>query len=306
VSVFGARAPLGAWVAIWGALAMITSAPFDDWWHNAYGLDVKIISPPHTVLGLGMLGISVGALLLVLSRQNRMHEASSPKGFGLFVYTGGVFILLGSVFILEYIFPNTQHGASFYIVCAMMYPIRLVALSRAGRGTWPATRAAAVYMGLFCAVDWILELFPARPKLAPIFNPVTHMVPLPFPLLLIFPAMAIDLLLGKTRAADGSWWQRVGLAIVLGATFLAVLIAVHWPFAKFLLSPHAENGFFMGNRIWGYNSQAGDWQTRFWRIEPNSGTDRINSARILQGWALASVSAGLGLFFGNWMRKVRR
>ncbi len=76
VSVFGARAPLGAWVAIWGALAMVTSAPFDDWWHNAYGLDVKIVSPPHAVLGLGMLGISVGALLLLLSRQNRLQDPS--------------------------------------------------------------------------------------------------------------------------------------------------------------------------------------------------------------------------------------
>src|SRR5437667_10261932 len=35
VRVFGLRAPLGAWIAIWGALAMVTSAPFDDWWHNA-------------------------------------------------------------------------------------------------------------------------------------------------------------------------------------------------------------------------------------------------------------------------------
>src|SRR5712672_3114057 len=76
VTVFGARAPLGAWVAIWGALAMVTSAPFDDWWHKAYGLDVKIVSPPHAVLGLGMLGISVGALLLVLSRQNRLQAVS--------------------------------------------------------------------------------------------------------------------------------------------------------------------------------------------------------------------------------------
>src|SRR5580658_10773199 len=44
VRVFGARAPLGAWIAIWGAAAMLTSGPFDNWWHNAYGLDVKIIS----------------------------------------------------------------------------------------------------------------------------------------------------------------------------------------------------------------------------------------------------------------------
>jgi hypothetical protein len=42
VGILGARAPLGAWVAMWGAVAMITSAPFDDWWHNAYGLDVRI------------------------------------------------------------------------------------------------------------------------------------------------------------------------------------------------------------------------------------------------------------------------
>ena len=30
--------PIGGWICIWGAFAMLTSAPFDDWWHNAYGL----------------------------------------------------------------------------------------------------------------------------------------------------------------------------------------------------------------------------------------------------------------------------
>src|SRR3989442_5119644 len=74
IRVFGLRAPLGGWVAIWGALAMITSAPFDDWWHNAYGMDVKIVSPPHAVLGAGMFGISLAAVLLVLARQNRREE----------------------------------------------------------------------------------------------------------------------------------------------------------------------------------------------------------------------------------------
>ena len=40
---------------IWGTFVMIASAPFDNWWHNAYGLDVKIVSPPHMVLALGMI-----------------------------------------------------------------------------------------------------------------------------------------------------------------------------------------------------------------------------------------------------------
>ncbi len=88
VKIFGARAPLGAWVAIWGAIAMLTSGPFDDWWHNAYGLDVKIISPPHSILGLGMFGISAGSLLLLLSRQN---QRPGDSGAGLFIYVGGIF-----------------------------------------------------------------------------------------------------------------------------------------------------------------------------------------------------------------------
>src|SRR6266851_1509323 len=53
VQVLGLRAPLGVFLAGWGGIAMLTSAPFDNWWHNAYGLDVKIVSPPHTLLILG-------------------------------------------------------------------------------------------------------------------------------------------------------------------------------------------------------------------------------------------------------------
>ncbi len=305
VRVLGAHAPLGAWIAIWGALAMITSGPFDDWWHNAYGLDVKIISPPHVILGLGMFGISVGSLLMVLARQNQLQE-TSHKGAGLFIYTGGVFVLMGTVFILEFIFPNAQHGARFYIVCALMYPARLVAMSRAGRVTWPATKVAAVYMAFMLAMDWVLQLFPAQPKLAPIFNPVTHMVPLPFPLLIIFPAMAIDLTLRWAGGARGKL-ARIGLAVLLGAIFFAVLLAVQWHFSKFMISPAAKNHIFMGNLHWGYNVAGGDWQTRFWDVNrKHGGSDTLNLQRIAVVWLLSAVGAWLGLFFGDWMRRIRR
>jgi hypothetical protein len=63
--------PLGALFCIWGAFAMLTSAPFDDWWHNTYGLDVTILSPPHTVLALGMMMIQFGAMISALALQNR-------------------------------------------------------------------------------------------------------------------------------------------------------------------------------------------------------------------------------------------
>src|SRR6185503_7153061 len=71
VRFWGFRGPLGAWIAVWGSLAMLVSAPFDDWWHNAYGLDVKIVSPPHTLLGAGMTGIVIGSWVMTLAVQNR-------------------------------------------------------------------------------------------------------------------------------------------------------------------------------------------------------------------------------------------
>ena len=49
---------------------MLASAPFDDWWHNAYGLDVRIISPPHMVLAAGFFGIELGTV----HADARVHE----------------------------------------------------------------------------------------------------------------------------------------------------------------------------------------------------------------------------------------
>jgi hypothetical protein len=65
------------------------------------------------------------------------------------------------------------------------------------------------------AFEWILPLFPAQPKLGPVYQPITHLVPLHFPLLLIVPAIALDLLWSKT----GDWgrWRQ---ALVTGPVFV--------------------------------------------------------------------------------------
>ena len=186
VRYWGFRGPLGAWVAIWGALTMIFSVPFDNWWHNAYGLDVQIVSPPHIVLLSGMMGIQIGAMLLALSAQNRSDERRT-RLFGVaYTFAAGVMIAMVGTTLSQYtLTPNTWHRSQMYRVVALAFPLLLVAVARAGRLRYPATVAAAFYMAVYLVPQWIIVQFPATPRLTPILNPITHMAAVRFPLMLV-------------------------------------------------------------------------------------------------------------------------
>ncbi len=153
VNVLGFRAPLGAFIAAWGGIAMITSAPFDNWWHAAYGLDVKIVSPPHTLLILGIRAVSVGVLFLILAAMNRAMADDSPSGDQtckrlqrLFLYVGGLIVTGQMFFLMEYTWDVQLHSAIAYISMAIALPLVFAMLSQASRYKWAATSTAAVYM----------------------------------------------------------------------------------------------------------------------------------------------------------------
>ena len=132
------------------------------------------------------------------------------------------------------------------------------------------------------------------------------MVPPAFPLLLIFPALAIDFTLRKAGETRGRW-RQMALALGLGAVFLSMLLMVQWFFARFLLSSYADNWFFAGNRYWGYGAGPGEWRTSFLRVNKGSpDADLVTASALGISWALASIGAWIGLLWGNWMRKVQR
>src|SRR6516165_3046099 len=118
VNVFGFRAPLGAFIAAWGGIAMLTSAPFDNWWHAAYGLDVKIVSPPHTLLILGIRAVAVGMLFLILAAMNRAAVAGAANYRSLqmlFLYLGGLIVGGQMFFLQEYTWDVALHQVSAYV-----------------------------------------------------------------------------------------------------------------------------------------------------------------------------------------------
>ncbi|AEU38954.1 hypothetical protein [Granulicella mallensis] len=301
VDVLGLRAPLGVFLAGWGGVAMLTSAPFDNWWHNAYGLDVKIISPPHVLLILGIRAISFGMLFLILAAMNRaaVADASNFKRLQiLFLYLGGLSIG-GQMFFLQEFTPETAlHRAPAYIAMGIGLPILFATFSQASRFRWAATATAAVYM-VFCIGEiLILPLFPAAPKLGPVFNPVTHFIPAKFPILIILPALALDLLWQRVRT-----WKPWQIAVVSGLVFVAVLVAVEWPFANFLMSHASQNRFF-GTIYFDYKSRATSLDRMRQFFQPQYGLQLAKGLIIAAFYAMVSTWVGLG--FGRWMRGVQR
>jgi hypothetical protein len=301
VRILGLRAPLGVFLAGWGGMAMLTSAPFDNWWHNAYGLDVKIVSPPHTLLILGIRAVSVGMMFLILAAMNRAIDSGAANVRTLqwlFLYLGGLAVGGQMFFLQEYTWDVVLHQSQAYIAMGIALPVLFAILAQASRFRWACTTTAAIYMAVVIAEILILPLVPAQPKLGPVFNPVTHLVPAKFPVLLIVPALALDLLWQRTQQ-----WKRWQVAVVSGILFVAVVFTVEWPFANFLLSKASQNRFF-GTIYFDYNSRPNGYDRMRIFFHPEWGMQLLRGLGIASACAVAS--SWIGLTFGKWMRGVQR
>lgn len=338
---------------------MLTSAPFDNWWHEAYGLDVKIISPPHMLLALGIAGIMWGGAILGASYLNRADGEQRIKLQRILMLMGGFIVIQTMTLKLEYTNRVLLHSGISYMVIGIGTLLLLEGLARVAGHRWARTIMTGIYSAFVLILMWVLPLFPAQPKLGPVYQNITHMVPLPFPLLLIVPAFFLDLV--WPMLGDAQEWSKLsrlvigGLAIVLAAPlislnllwhlvsnflssqkqqarskwlqvawnkwlqdgwnkwlqagfagifFLAILIVVEWPFARFLMSSMARNRFFSTTDFPYFalptsptvNHVFVPWErtpAEFWR---NMGL----------GFLFSVVSMWIGIYWGNWLRKVKR
>ena len=170
VHIWGFRAPLGAFVASWGGIAMLTSAPFDNWWHDAYGLDVKIVSPPHMLLFTGVYAVLIGTLILIAGYANRETGHAQQVARRLFLYCCGIMLVMAMVILMEYTDRVALHSALPYILVCAITPIPMTVAARATGFRFAATLVAAFYTLFLMGLIWILPLFPAEPKLGPVYQ----------------------------------------------------------------------------------------------------------------------------------------
>jgi hypothetical protein len=301
---------LGSLFCVWGALAMLTSAPFDDWWHNTYGLDVTILSPPHTVLILGIIGIQFGAMISVIAVKNQLKlggnvylnkkKTLDKTLFWLFALSAGFLLTIWYTLLSEELGRMRTHRSSLYIFASAAFPILMMAVGRAVLHKWAITAATGVYTLLMLLTLWIIPLFPAEPKLGPILNHIDHYQGFQFPLLLILPAIALDFL--RHRYGYLNEWKQTA---VFGTAFLLVFFVFQWFFGSFLMeSPYSRNWVF-GSHYW-YFGNSPDWEYRYkfgpWMVE--------TTPELLKGLGIALIasliSTRIGLAWGNWMHKIQR
>jgi hypothetical protein len=181
VNVLGFRAPLGAFIAAWGGGAMLTSAPFDNWWHEAYGLDVKIISPPHMLLAVGIAGIMWGGAILAASYLNRASGEQGTRLQRILLFLGGFIIVQGMTLKLEYTNRVLLHSAISYMVLGIGTLLLLEGLARVSGHRWARTIMTAVYSGFVLILMWVLPLFPLNPNSGPFIRTSCTWCPCLFP-----------------------------------------------------------------------------------------------------------------------------
>jgi hypothetical protein len=298
VRIWGLSGPLGAFLSAWGGVAMLVSAPFDDWWHNAYGLDVKIISPPHMVLAGGFFGIQLGTILLLLAFMNRTGADEKTPLQRLFLYVGSIALSESLLLKLEYIARSDMHFSSFYIVVVLGTLAILTAVAVASQHRWACTFMTSVYTLFGVGFLWLLPLFPAEPKLGPVYREITHFIPWEFPLLVIVPAIALDLILQRT-----STWRPLLRAMVAGTAFLGVFVVVQWPFANFLMTP-AARGWFFGTSYMDYSTPATSLYARY--VFPPLEAPAQFWRGMLIATVISCVMAWAGIHAGRAMQRIRR
>ena len=247
--VFGVfRAPLGFVVAGCGLAVLLFAAPFDNWWHELYGLDVTLWAPFHV---MGLIGAFIGgsgslyafaalgaqARRLGLERR-RFLGFSGPDWATLLTLSTLLTLLLTATQPATTIAPTLNLGPlrilTFPILlCAFFLPILIVAVrvtERPGAATITMLLFFARQVFIAAFVPWALRLaHQFDPSYAyrngePQFIAAIALGPLAF----IPAALVLDLVVRRQRDAganmSGRGWLRAGLLAALPLIALAPIL----------------------------------------------------------------------------------
>jgi hypothetical protein len=240
------HAPLGVVIAGTGLAVVLLAAPFDNLWHELYGIDVALWAPFHLMGLIGGAWAGLGAVYLVAAQavQARRQGGARPGPLGLDGWQWLLLFALAALYAeLAVIaqpgavqFPTTELGP----VQFSTYPVLLaLATTFVGAAAVRATGrpgAATAVLALYLARQLLLALLvPGAIRAAVAAQGLSYRLPDGAPrfplhevlvaLALLGPALVLDLV--AWRAADDLRRPRValGAGLLAGVPLFALATA---------------------------------------------------------------------------------
>lgn len=256
-----------------------------------------------------MIFLQFGACVSISKYLNTRDSAPVLKL--LFVISAASLLCMIYTLGTDYLLSGRMRDPLFYCIASVVGLLFLPAFGRTLRLKWGMTAIAMGYFLIIALSNWILQLFAAEPKLGPILTHITHFQPGPFPLLIVAPAMAMDLVLQRRTSAitppgqrslpAGEWVTALWLSLL----FVGLLLAVQYPFSGFLLESPGSRNWFFGSDAWYFGDYPdAPYRHRFHPGNIASFYTMIKGLLIAVGigWLCARIS----LRWGNWLQSIQR
>ena len=239
------RAGAGFAVAALGSIVQVSAAPFDGLWHERYGLDVTVWSPPHL---MGVAGALIGIYGLACALGTGLRRDGGSR-FGwagtnvLLLFAAALSLSLFALGPLD--FRLDRRDALFYpLLAGPLAAIPLVAAARYVGRFGAATAVALIYVAFRLSALGIFVGMGAFENPGP-------------PVFVLLAALTVDLALLGKRTGRGVLGAAVlfGPALVLGEwAFRALLPVPNWEPLQVaaslaIISVAATAGALAGDRL---------------------------------------------------------
>ena len=296
IRVLGFRAPSGAFLTLWGLALQGAAIVFDLWWHDAYGLDLGIFSPPHYAIMIGGTALIGGLFLLVLRQANALRDSGRDRvALRMGVGFAGL-ALVGQVIGFDPAYgPSASASLAMIVSASLAVPFLLSAIDAWSGNRWASVAASLVYAAFMIALMQIFQLFPATPKFGPVYVDPERLLPPAFPLPIVAPALAIALAFPIVERR----LRGILRSLAHGVVFALALALAGRLQAAWLASPGGDNRFFAG-RAPGSAFQADYLPTSVVAADGRTVTVLLVAA------LLAALSAWIGARAGKWLRAMVR
>lgn len=176
-----------------GAGITLTGAPIDDFWHEMFGRDSVIWSPPHMLGVVGTLALASAFLLEIGRAGGRVEQLFQPVA-------GAALLAAALVPVLEYDLDVPQYSVVFYMPVVATGAAFAFALISQGRAVaFAATRSTVAYTAVIAALGAVLGAFDYPAPMLPLLLPV---------------ALGFDLLVSAGRHPVAAGGAVIGLGTV--------------------------------------------------------------------------------------------